>query len=71
MNLLPGSSGMLSANGGFWLMMVNGSPSANIVMLSVGVRRAEGRTELYIVPETTSAVLLLGEVGWTPSTSSD
>ena len=52
-------------------MMVYGRPSANIMMPSMGVKKVGARTELYIVPETTSAVLLLGEVGWTPSTSSD
>ena len=44
---------------------------AAIVMLSVGVRKVGARTEVYIVPETTSAVLLLGEARWIPSTSSD
>ena len=57
----------------FWLRMKCGSPSRNIVMVSVGVRvrKVGARTEVYIVPETSSAVLLLGEVGWTLWASSD
>ena len=40
-------------------------------MLSVGVRKVRARGEVYIVAETTSDVLLLGEAGWIPWTSSD
>ena len=46
-------------------------PSCTIVMLSVGVREVRARTEVYIVAETTSAALQLGETGWIPSISSD
>ena len=53
----------LRANFRFWPMMVYGRPSCNIVVPSVGVRKVGVRTELYIVPETTSAILLSGEVG--------
>ena len=59
------------ASGRSWLMMKYVRPSSTIVMLSVGVRKAGARTVLYIVPETTAAILLLGEVGWIPWTSSD
>ena len=62
-DLLPGSPEMLRASSESWVMMVYGSPSCSIVMLSVGVRTVGGRTELYIAPETTPAVLLLGEAG--------
>ena len=55
----------------FRVMMKYRPPSSNIVMLSVGVRKVGARTDLYIVPETTSTVLLSGEAGWNPSTSSD
>ena len=48
---------------GLRLRMKYERPSSTIVMLSVEVRKVVGRTELYIVPETTSALLLLGEVG--------
>ena len=59
------------ANGVILLMMRYVRPSCATVMLSVGVREVGARTEVYIVPETTSAVLLLGEVGWIPSASGD
>ena len=64
-------SATLRASDEAWLMMVYGRPCCNIVVLSEEVGKMGARTQLYIVPETTSAVLLLGEVGWTPSTSSD
>ena len=60
----------LRADGEAWLMMVYGSPSCNIVMLSVGVRKVGVRTELYIVPETASAITQLcksNEPPWNPS----
>ena len=52
-------------------MMMYGRPPCNMMILSVGVRKMGARTEVYIVPETTSAVPLLGEARWIPSTSSD
>ena len=46
------------------LMMKYVLPSFIIVMVSVGVRKVRIRTEVYIIPETTSSILLLGEAGW-------
>ena len=68
---LPALSRTLRASDESWLMMVYVRPCCNIVVVSVGVRKVGVRTVLYIVPETISAVLLLGEVGWIPSTSSN
>ena len=63
---------MLRTRDDSWLLiMVYGRPSSTIVMLSVGVKKVRGRMEVYIVPETTSAVLLLDEAVWTPWTSND
>ena len=64
------SSERVRASDEIRLRMKYGRPSS-IMMLSVGVRKVGARMDLYIVPETTSAVLLLGEVGWTLWTSSD